>query len=71
MAGLAHDAAHFFKFLFILVLFTLVMTLFVRVLFIDTCLAAHGSTHRTSSSPRSSATGVSRSLSRLSSPYTK
>ncbi|KIJ63345.1 hypothetical protein HYDPIDRAFT_41184 [Hydnomerulius pinastri MD-312] len=28
MAGLAHDAAHFFKFLFILVLFTLIMTLF-------------------------------------------
>ncbi|KAF7323496.1 ABC transporter protein [Mycena chlorophos] len=28
MAGLAHDAAHFFKFLFILVLFTLAMTLF-------------------------------------------
>ena len=30
MAGLAHDAAHFFKFLFILVLYTLAMTLFVR-----------------------------------------
>lgn len=30
MAGLAHDASHFFKFLFILVLYTLVMTLFVR-----------------------------------------
>ena len=29
MAGLAHDAAHFFKFLFIIVLYTLVMTLFV------------------------------------------
>ena len=29
MAGLAHDAAHFFKFLFILVLYTLAMTLFV------------------------------------------
>ncbi|KZT74033.1 hypothetical protein DAEQUDRAFT_720885 [Daedalea quercina L-15889] len=28
MTGLAHDAAHFFKFLFILVLYTLVMTLF-------------------------------------------
>ncbi|KAI0700493.1 hypothetical protein C8T65DRAFT_657534 [Cerioporus squamosus] len=28
MAGLAHDAAHFFKFLFILVLYTLAMTLF-------------------------------------------
>ncbi|KAG6831214.1 hypothetical protein H0H92_012011 [Tricholoma furcatifolium] len=28
MAGLAHDAAHFFKFLFILVLYTLVMTLY-------------------------------------------
>lgn len=36
MAGLTHDAAHFFKFLFILVLYTLVMTLFVRVLFIGT-----------------------------------
>ncbi len=32
MAGLAHDAAHFFKFLFILVLFSLAMTLFVRTL---------------------------------------
>ena len=30
MAGLAHDAAHFFKFLFILVLYTLSMTLYVR-----------------------------------------
>ena len=30
MAGLAHDAAHFFKYLFILVLYTLAMTLFVR-----------------------------------------
>jgi hypothetical protein len=29
MAGLAHEAAHFFKFLFILVLYTLVMTLYV------------------------------------------
>lgn len=29
MAGLAADAAHFFKFLFILVLYTLAMTLFV------------------------------------------
>ena len=29
MAGLAHDAAHFFKFLFILVLYTLAMTLWV------------------------------------------
>ncbi|KAF7359175.1 Abc transporter [Mycena sanguinolenta] len=28
MAGLAHDAAHYFKFLFILVLYTLAMTLF-------------------------------------------
>ncbi|KAF8579482.1 hypothetical protein K439DRAFT_1654569 [Ramaria rubella] len=28
MAGLAHDAAHFFKFLFILVLYSMVMTLF-------------------------------------------
>ncbi|KAF7294642.1 ABC transporter protein [Mycena indigotica] len=28
MAGLAHDAAHYFKFLFILVLFTLAMTLY-------------------------------------------
>lgn len=31
MAGLAHDAAHFFKFLFILVLYTLAMTLYVRI----------------------------------------
>src|SRR5882757_1771134 len=30
MAGLAHDAAHFFKFLLIIVLYTLIMTLFVR-----------------------------------------
>lgn len=28
MAGLAHDAAHYFKFLFVLVLYTLAMTLF-------------------------------------------
>ena len=32
MAGLAHDAAHFFKFLFILVLYSMAMTLFVRLL---------------------------------------
>jgi hypothetical protein len=31
MAGLAHDAAHYFKFLFILVLYTLAMTLYVCV----------------------------------------
>ena len=31
MAGLAHDAAHFFKFLFIIVLYTLAMTLWVRL----------------------------------------
>ena len=30
MAGLAADPAHFFKFLFILALYTLAMTLFVR-----------------------------------------
>ena len=29
MAGLAHDAAHFFKFLFVLVLYSIAMTLFV------------------------------------------
>ena len=34
MAGLANDAAHFFKFLFILVLYTLAMTLFVGALLI-------------------------------------
>ena len=32
MAGLAPDAAHFFKFLLILVLYSLAMTLFVRFL---------------------------------------
>jgi hypothetical protein len=32
MAGLAHDAAHYFKFLFILVLYTLAMTLYVSPL---------------------------------------
>ena len=31
MAGLAHDPAHYFKFLFILVLYTLAMTLYVRL----------------------------------------
>lgn len=31
MAGLAPDAAHFFKFLFVLVLYTFAMTLFVSV----------------------------------------
>jgi hypothetical protein len=30
MAGLAPDAAHFFKFLLILVLYTIAMTLWVR-----------------------------------------
>lgn len=39
MAGLAHDAAHYFKFLFILVLFSLAMTLFVRIGFESSCLA--------------------------------
>ena len=39
MAGLSADAAHFFKFLFVLVLYTLAMTLFVRVFVVDTCLA--------------------------------
>ena len=33
MAGLAHDPAHYFKFLFILVLYTLCMTLFVSLNF--------------------------------------
>ena len=31
MAGLAADAAHFFKFLFVIVLYTLVMTLWVNI----------------------------------------
>ena len=31
MAGLAPDAAHFFKFLFVLVLYTFAMTLFVSL----------------------------------------
>jgi len=31
MAGLAHDAVHFFKFLLVLVLYSLAMTLFVRL----------------------------------------
>ncbi|THG98054.1 hypothetical protein EW026_g4064 [Hermanssonia centrifuga] len=39
MAGLAHDAAHFFKFLFILVLYTLAMTLFN---FLLACLFTNG-----------------------------
>ncbi|KAH9842509.1 ABC transporter [Rhodofomes roseus] len=39
MVGLAHDAAHFFKFLFILVLYTLVMTLFN---FLLACLFRNG-----------------------------
>ncbi|KAM5542745.1 hypothetical protein V8D89_003706 [Ganoderma adspersum] len=39
MAGLAHDAAHFFKFLFILVLYTLAMTLFN---FLLACLFRNG-----------------------------
>jgi ATP-binding cassette, subfamily G (WHITE), member 2 len=37
MAGLAHDAAHFFKFLFILVLYSIAMTLFVRPLLFSSC----------------------------------
>lgn len=32
MAGLAADAANFFKFLFVVVLYTLVMTLWVNIL---------------------------------------
>ncbi|KAI0345048.1 hypothetical protein BDW22DRAFT_1353889 [Trametopsis cervina] len=39
MAGLAHDAAHYFKFLFILVLYTLAMTLFN---FLLGCLFTNG-----------------------------
>ncbi|KAI1791502.1 ABC transporter [Ganoderma leucocontextum] len=39
MAGLAHDAAHFFKFLFILVLYALAMTLFN---FLLACLFRNG-----------------------------
>ncbi|KAL4246145.1 ABC transporter [Abortiporus biennis] len=39
MAGLAHDAAHFFKFLFILVLYTLAMTLYN---FLLACLFSNG-----------------------------
>ena len=65
MAGLAHDASHFFKFLFILVLYTLVMTLFVCVLDVGTHLSSHSFTCRTSSLRRSSTTGVLRSFSRL------
>ena len=38
MAGLANDAAHFFKFLFILVLYTLAMTLFVSDILTIFCL---------------------------------
>ena len=38
MAGLAPDAAHFFKFLFILVLYTLAMTLFVSSSSSRSCL---------------------------------
>jgi hypothetical protein len=38
MAGLAPDAAHYFKFLFILVLFTFAMTLFVGIFFSLSCL---------------------------------
>lgn len=39
MVGFAHDAAHFFKFLFILVLYTLAMTLFN---FLLACLFRNG-----------------------------
>ena len=39
MAGLASDAAHFFKFLFILVLYTLAMTLFVSIF--QVCASSH------------------------------
>lgn len=38
MAGLAHDAAHYFKFLFILVLYTLAMTLFVSAALLNILL---------------------------------
>lgn len=37
MAGLAPDAAHYFKFLFILVLYTFAMTLFVSLALFHCC----------------------------------
>lgn len=42
MAGLAKDPAHFFKFLFIIVLYTLAMTLWVSLLYLHPAIVAHG-----------------------------
>lgn len=63
MAGLAQDAAHFFKFLFILVLYTLAMTLFVSssARSYNQHLVADASWPRISSSHAYSATAASRS----------
>lgn len=64
MAGLAHDPGHYFKFLFILVLYTLIMTLFVRHLSSHSFAIPYTqSTSRTSISVSSSTTAVSPSSS--------
>lgn len=60
MAGLAEDAAHFFKFLFILVLYTLVMTLYVRQSELNDHIPTNTVLIRTSSLPLSSRMAPSR-----------
>lgn len=45
MAGLAPGAAHFFKFLFILILYTLAMTLYVCLCFLDFHLTRQTNVH--------------------------
>ena len=42
MAGLAKEPANFFKFLFIIVLYTLAMTLWVSLLYLHPVIVAHG-----------------------------
>lgn len=44
MAGLAGDAAHYFKFLFVIVLYTLVMTLWASLPYLHPAIVADGPT---------------------------
>jgi hypothetical protein len=59
MAGLSPTAAHFFKFLLILVLYSLAMTLYVIVFLLGTFFQAAHSNFRISCSARSSKMAVS------------
>lgn len=70
MAGLAPDAAHFFKYLFILVLYTLAMTLFVSFYPHTNVTMSHDSL-RTSFLALFSAMAVSQSSSQHCLPFIK